>query len=166
MFYYFLGYRLPSRYFPIGMTSSKVRASIIKKILRNDCGENLEIEARVLLGRFDDVEIGDNVQINEHCRLRNVTIGNNVMIAPEVYVLHSGHEHARNDIPMRFQPEKYYPKTVIEDDAWIGARAIILPGRRIGKGSIVAAGCVVVRDVEPYSVVGGNPSRVIGRRDQ
>lgn len=149
----------------MGMTSSRVRAYIIKKILCNKCGENLEIEARVLLGRFDDIEIGDNVQINEYCRLRNVSIGNHVMIAPEVYVLHSGHEHARNGIPMRFQPEKYYPKTVVEEDVWIGARAMILPGRRIGKGSIVAAGSVITKDVEPYSVVGGNPAQVIGRRE-
>jgi len=49
--------------------------------------------------------------------------------------------------------------------AWIGERAIILPGRRVGRGAIVGAGSVVTRDVEPFSIVGGNPARPIGRRE-
>jgi len=55
---------------------------------------------------------------------------------------------------------------VIEDDVWIGTNAIILPGRRLGKGSIIAAGAVVTRDVEPYAIVGGNPARLIKRRNE
>lgn len=48
--------------------------------------------------------------------------------------------------------------------SWIGARVIILPGRRIGKGSIIGAAAVVTKDVEPYNIVGGNPARVIKKR--
>ncbi|MDQ7799461.1 MAG: DapH/DapD/GlmU-related protein [Candidatus Edwardsbacteria bacterium] len=59
---------------------------------------------------------------------------------------------------------RFYPQTVIEDDVWIGAQAIILPGVRIGRGAIVAAGAVVTKDVEPYAIVGGNPARLIKRR--
>lgn len=58
----------------------------------------------------------------------------------------------------------YDSQTVIEDDCWIGARVIILPGRRIGKGSIIGAAAVVTKDVEPYNIVGGNPARVIKKR--
>jgi acetyltransferase-like isoleucine patch superfamily enzyme len=54
---------------------------------------------------------------------------------------------------------------VIEDGAWIGQRAIILPGRRIGRGAVVAAGAVVTRDVAPLEIVAGNPARVIGSRE-
>jgi maltose O-acetyltransferase len=53
---------------------------------------------------------------------------------------------------------------VIEDDVWIGTRAIILPGRRLGKGCIVGAGAVVTKDVEPHSIVAGNPARAVGSR--
>jgi maltose O-acetyltransferase len=53
---------------------------------------------------------------------------------------------------------------VVEDFAWIGERALVLQGRRIGKGAIVGAGAVVTRDVEPFTIVGGNPARVIGKR--
>ena len=64
-------------------------------------------------------------------------------------------------MPMYMQEESFYGKTIIEDDVWIGARSIILPGRKIGEGSIVAAGSVVTKDVEPFSIVGGNPAKLI-----
>ena len=53
---------------------------------------------------------------------------------------------------------------IIEDDVWIGTRAIILPGTRIGKGSIIGAGSVVTKDVPQYSIVGGNPARILKTR--
>jgi maltose O-acetyltransferase len=53
---------------------------------------------------------------------------------------------------------------IIEDDVWIGARVIILPGVKIGKGSIVGAGAVVTKDVEPYSIVAGVPAKLIRKR--
>ncbi|WP_408636200.1 DapH/DapD/GlmU-related protein [Nocardioides mangrovicus] len=57
-------------------------------------------------------------------------------------------------------------RIVVEDDVWIGAGVTIVAGRRIGTGSIVAAGSVVTRDVAPWTVVGGNPAREIGRREK
>ena len=55
-------------------------------------------------------------------------------------------------------------KVTISDDVWIGANAIILPGVTIGKGSVIAGGAVVTKDVEPYMIVGGNPAKVIRSR--
>ncbi|WP_262230549.1 DapH/DapD/GlmU-related protein [Stenotrophomonas maltophilia] len=55
-------------------------------------------------------------------------------------------------------------RLVIEDDVWVGFGAIVLSGVRIGRGSIIAAGAVVTKDVEPYSIVGGNPARKISQR--
>lgn len=164
MIYYLVGYNLPSRYFPTGVSSSKFRGFLVKKILKSKCGFNLEIEGSILMGKFDDVSIGNNVQINEKTRIRNAIIGNDVMIAPEVYILHSGHNFESTNVTMRFQGEKYYPITIIEDDVWIGARTIINAGKKIGKGSIIAAGSVVTKDVEPYSIVGGNPAKIIKNR--
>ena len=164
LIYYLIGYNLPSRYFPLGKQFSKFRAFLVRQILKSNCGYNLEIEAGVLVGKFDDVTIGNNVQINERTRLRNVSIGNDVMIAPEVYILHSGHDFTNKEITMRFQGEQFYPLTIIEDEVWIGARAIINAGKKIGKGAIVAAGSVVTKDVEPYTIVGGNPASFIKNR--
>jgi acetyltransferase-like isoleucine patch superfamily enzyme len=62
--------------------------------------------------------------------------------------------------------ELEFAKVTIEDDCDIGMGAIILPGRRIGRGSIVGAGAVVTHDVEPYTVVAGVPARSIGERPE
>lgn len=164
LIYYAVASRLPNRYFPGGRMCSRVRAFVVRRILGGRCGANLEIEGGVLLGKFADVTIGDDVQINEGSRLRNVQIGNSVMIAPEVMILHLGHDFARRDVAMRFQGVKRYPPTILEDDVWIGARAIVMPGRRVARGAIVAAGAVVTRDVGPFEIVGGNPARPIGQR--
>lgn len=162
--YYLIGYTTPHIYFPLGNFFCKTRAFLIKRILNEKCGSNILIQGKVLFGKFNDVSIGNNTQISERSRLRNVSIGNNVLIAPEVYVLHSGHGYERKDITMLQQGETHYPKTIIEDDVWIGARVIIMPRRIIGKGSIVAAGSVVIKDVAPYSIVGGNPAKLIKYR--
>jgi maltose O-acetyltransferase len=55
---------------------------------------------------------------------------------------------------------------VIEDFAWISCRTVVLPGTRIGKGAVVAAGAVVTKDVEPYSIVAGVPAKKIGERSR
>lgn len=162
--YYLLGYHLPSQFFPLGKLSCRFRVWLVKIILGSQCGKGIKIQANVLFGKFDDVSIGDNSRINERSRIRNVIIGKNVLIAPEVYILHSGHGYGDRSIPMLEQGETTYDKTVMEDDVWIGARSIILPGRRIGKGAIVAAGSVVTKDVQPYTIVGGNPARLIKAR--
>jgi len=164
LFYYLIGFYLPNRYYPLGCEFSKIRAFLVKRILKSKCGTNLEIEGRVLLGKFDDITIGNNVQINENSRLRNVKIGDDVMIAPSVYILHSGHNFESKEISMRFQGDRLYPETIIEDDVWIGACSIINAGKKIGKGSIVAAGSVVTKDIEPYTIVGGNPAMIIRKR--
>jgi maltose O-acetyltransferase len=162
--YYLVLYNLPSRSFPLGKRLSRIRGWWVRLCVKIPLGKDAEIEGGVMFGPFLDVEYGNNVQINENCRIRNVKLGNDVMIAPEVSFLHHGHRYDRRDEPMRLQGRSFYPKTVVEDDVWIGTRAIILPGRRIAKGAIIAAGSVVTKDVEPFSIVGGNPARVIKER--
>jgi len=164
LFYYLIAFKLPSQYFPFGKISCKIRSFIWRKILKQNIGKNVKIQSDVLVGKFDDIKIGNYVAINEKCRLRNVDIGNYVLIAPEVYILHSGHVFESKELPIYSQGETKYRKTIIEDDVWIGARSVILPGKIIGKGSIVAAGSVVTKDVLPYSIVGGNPAKLIKLR--
>ena len=164
LFYYLFAFKLPSQYFPFGKIACKIRYFVWRKILKQNIGANVKIQKDVLVGKFDDIIIGSNVAINEKCRLRNVIIGNYVLIAPEVYILHSGHNFDSKEIPIFSQGETRYEKTIIEDDVWIGARSIILPGKIIGKGSIVAAGSVVTKNVSPYTIVGGNPAKFIKSR--
>jgi maltose O-acetyltransferase len=161
--YYLLAQYLPNSNVPGGKIFSAFRAFLLRSF-GSRIGREITLESRVYFGRGRDIQIGSRVHINEECWIRNVSIGSNVMIAPRVMILISGHNTERTDVPMIDQGPRHYPQTIIEDDVWIGAQALILPGIRIGQGSIVGAGAVVTRDVEPYSVVGGNPARLIQRR--
>lgn len=86
------------------------------------------------------------------------------MMAPDVIIIGENHQFSRLDVPMRLQGYQEYPPVYIDDDVWIGARVIILPGITIGKGSILGAGSVVTKDVPPFSIVAGNPARIIRNR--
>lgn len=100
-----------------------------------------------------------------------LSIGNYVCIASGVIILMGGnHNHPTDSISVypfaETIADTYEPKgdTVIKSDAWIGMNAMIMPGITIGEGAIVASGSVVTKDVPPYTVVGGNPAKVIKSR--
>ena len=105
--------------------------------------------------------IGAHSRINRGCTIDargSVRIGENVSVSPEVVILTAAH---RLDDPS-FQVESR--PVVIEDNVWIGMRALILPGVTLGQGSVVAAGSVVTRDVAPLAIVAGVPAHVVGTR--
>ncbi len=111
------------------------------------------------------ISIGNNSGLGIRCRVRGpLTIGNDVMMGPDVVILSGGHVFDRTDIPMRLQGGKKSRPTVIGDDVWIGTRAIIMPGVRIGSGVIIGAGAVVTKDVPDYAIVGGVPAKVLRYR--
>lgn len=99
-------------------------------------------------------------------------IGNYVSIAPDVkFILGSDHNYkilSTYPFKVKVCGEKYEALSkgsiIVEDDVWIGANAIILSGIRIGQGAVVAAGSVVTKDVEPYSIVAGNPAKIMKYR--
>jgi acetyltransferase-like isoleucine patch superfamily enzyme len=117
---------------------------------------------------FGTIFVGDNVSLGYRpllmAALSEIRIGNHVMFGPHVTVIGGGHN---TTVLGQFMTE-VHEKTgnedlgvIIEDDVWIGARATILRGVRVGRGSVVGAASVVTRSVPPYSIVAGNPARVI-----
>lgn len=112
------------------------------------------------------LEFGDNVQINDRCHisaLNHILIGNNVLIASDVYITDHDHGLLTPDElkkPPSSRLEVSCP-VVISDNVWIGQKVIILKGCHVGEGAVIAAGAVVTKDVEPYSIVGGIPARKI-----
>lgn len=89
-----------------------------------------------------------------------------VMIGPNLCILPHNHHFERTDITMREQGIEAPRVTRIEDDVWIGRNVIMTPGRTVRRGTIIGAGCVLTKDFEPYSIVGGNPSRLIRKRKE
>lgn len=95
----------------------------------------------------------------------NVELGRYVMLGPRVTFVGGDHAIDQPGVPMIFAGRADVGrKTIVEDDVWIGACAIIMAGVRIGRGSVVAAGAVVTKDVAPYSIVGGVPAKKIKDR--
>ena len=108
-----------------------------------------------------DVIIGDHSRIGLHNTIIGpVTIGHHVNLAQGITVTALNHNF--DDPKKRIDEQGVSTKpVVIEDDIWIGANAVILPGVTIGENAIVAAGAVVTKDVEPNTIVGGNPAKFI-----
>lgn len=108
-----------------------------------------------------DVIIGVGVRIGmSNVIIGPVTIGNNIILAQNVVVSALNHTYHDVRIPIRFQKCTTSPVT-IEDDCWIGANAVITAGVSIGKHAVVAAGSIVTKNVPPFSIVAGNPAKVI-----
>jgi len=164
-FYYAFIQHLPhSRYWK-GFNRFRVfYVSRILKVMSLDT--NSRFQNNIYIGNGKNVRIGKHCQINEHVFIQGATIGSHVMIAPNVSLLANTHNHKRVDIPMILQGEKKDKKIIIEDDVWLGRNAIVMPGITIQKGSIVAAGAVVTKDVPAYVIVGGVPAKIIKKRDQ
>jgi len=113
----------------------------------------------VLFGS-QQVEIGNNVSISAFFQLHGmggVQIGDRVMIASHVAITSLTHDHTAL---VMYRTGLTKPD-VIEDDVWIGAHCVILPGVTIGRGAVIGAGSMVTHDVPPSSVVAGVPARVI-----
>lgn len=130
-------------------------------------GEKSELLHGVILMTYGgNIVIGDKCSINPYTILYghgNLTIGNNVLIAGHTLIIPAN--HIFTDVNRTINVQGLTMKgIIIEDDVWIGAGCRILDGVTIGKGAIVAAGAVVNKTVEPYSIVGGVPAKLIKNR--
>lgn len=148
---YLLG-KLPSR---------RIRTLYLKAYLAEVGAEtSVQMGCQFLNGR--KVYLGDRNVINFGClfdgRHYQIRTGSDVSIGPEASILTLGHDP---------QSPEFADKggdVIIGDRVWIAYRAILLPGVTIGEGAVVGAGAVVTKDVEPYTIVAGNPAQFIKKR--
>jgi acetyltransferase-like isoleucine patch superfamily enzyme len=131
-------------------------------------GDNVYIGHNAILKGYhkSEMRIGDHSWIGQACFLHSaggIEIGSAVGIGPGVKVLTSVHKEGDLSMPIIFNELDFAPVT-IGDGCDIGMGAILLPGVVVGEGAIVGAGSVVTKDVEPYSVVAGNPARFLRKR--
>ena len=131
--------------------------------IRLDKNSSIQINGKVsifygtelILYEESKLIIGNNTFINSNSSIRckkNIVIGNNCAIAHGVSIMDSNYHKINGKI-------KEEP-VIIEDNVWIGANSVILSGVTIGKGSIIAAGTIVNKDVPPHSMVAGNPGKI------
>jgi putative colanic acid biosynthesis acetyltransferase WcaF len=100
--------------------------------------------------------IGDEAEI--YC-LGPVTIGDRAMVSQQAYLCAGTHDYTKVDLPLVTMPIDIGP------EAWVCARAFVGPGVKVGEGAVVAACAVVVKEVRPWMIVGGNPAKEIKRRE-
>ena len=158
-------YKLVARHFPAsyekitGNISKHFRAFCAKLILE-ECGSNVNIEKNADFAA--NIKIGNNSGIGKNSSVGAFTeIGDNVMMGEACLIYTRNHKFDRTDIPMCLQGCYEYRPVIISDDVWIGARVIILPGVKIGKGAIIGAGAVVTGEIPAYAIAGGVPAKVI-----
>ena len=143
-------------------------------ICRNNCykyalkkmGKNSNICDGVTIDCSHMVSIGERVSIHEYCWFQGyggITIGDFVGIGSGTKIISGTHNNQRVDIPFKEQGLEKIP-VIIEDDVWIGTNVVIIGKAKIGKGSVISAGSVISGNIQAYSVVVGNPGRVVKRR--
>jgi len=140
-----------------------IRYEFYRRTLRA-CGKNL----LVFFGGvffYPEVSVGENVVIDSRVTIHHCDIGDNVMIGAGSHLLSGSkyHDLSRTDIPIIYQGGKM-KRIRIGNDVWIGVNCVIMED--VGDGSVVGAGSVVTRKVEPYSVIAGNPAVMIRKRGE
>lgn len=146
--------------------SSSCRSSFLKTKLRK-LGKGVTIMNDVHFSGHKNIEVGSQVYIGKGsfllAEMGGIKIGDNVLIAPGVKINSRNHNFSSRGSLIKEQGYSS-AKIVIENDVWLAANCMILPGVTIGEGAVVAAGAVVSKDVKPYSVVAGVPARQISER--
>ena len=108
-----------------------------------------------------NLTLGDYVALGENVicyTVDQITIDSQTTVSRDVFLCCASHDISSSTMELIYAPIK------IGTNAWIAARATVMPGREIGDGAVVATGAVVVKDVAPWIVVGGNPANYIQKR--
>ncbi len=140
------------------------RQALLKELLSNS-GNGLWIEPPFYCDYGYNITLGDNVFMNFNCCILDVapvTIGNNVMMAPNVQIYTATHPLEAME---RNSGREFAKSITIGNDVWIGGNAVICPGVTIGNGAVIGAGAVVTRDIPDNVFAAGNPAKPIKEID-
>jgi acetyltransferase-like isoleucine patch superfamily enzyme len=145
-----------------GQIGIRLRQIFLSKTFMS-CGDKPRILEGFIIDNPEGLSIGDNFICNRCCHINAggiVRIGNNVMLGPGVKIWSVNHRFDDLSIPVIKQGYDY-AEVNIEDDVWIGSSVFVAPGVNIGTRSVIGAGSVLTKSVAPFSLVVGNPGKVI-----
>ena len=162
--------------YPASSIGMRMRALYYRKTLKT-IGAGCSIGRGAYIGVKGLVSIGNNFQLGDQASIDAgdslpIFIGNFVAIARHSYIRSANHSFDDLTKPIMFQGHNFKTieyrdgtySVVIEDDVWVGANSVITSGAFIGRGSVIGANSVVSSTIPPYSIVMGNPARVVGSR--
>jgi acetyltransferase-like isoleucine patch superfamily enzyme len=138
-----------------------IRYEFYRRTLRA-CGKNVLVFFGAVFF-YPEVSIGNNVVLDSHVAIHHCDIGDNVMVGAGSHLLGGQryHNFDRTDLPIIRQGGKM-KRISIGSDVWIGVNSVIMED--IGNGTVVGAGSVVTKEIEPYSIVAGNPAKIVRKR--
>lgn len=142
----------------------KFRTKAFKKIGSNT--QYKDLSSKFLFP--ENIKIDDNTKIANNVffdGVGGISIGRCCMVAPHCIILTSNHNYEKNIKYLPFDNKMIMKEVVIGDYCWVGRNVMIMPGVRIGLACVIAAGSVVTKDIPDYSVIGGNPAKLIKKRD-
>lgn len=149
----------------------KLKLREIRKNFKNikSLGRNFYIGSNYNISSIEKLEIGENVYIGENFYAKcegGLSIKSGTIIAKDCEIWTCNHNYHSKDLyTIPYDRRFVYKSVIINENVWIGSRVTIIPGIEIGEGAVIGAGSVVTQNVPPYSVVGGNPAKVIKYRN-
>lgn len=141
---------------------------ILVKRFKASIGNAVRIHFSVKVISPKNLRLGKNSFIGQGCYFDAsdyITIGENTLIAPNVFIATRNHQFDDRIRPIKKQGYVYRP-VIIGNDCWVGFGAKIMPGVVLGDGCVVAAGSVVTKSIAEYSIVAGVPAKIIGERNE
>lgn len=124
-------------------------------------GDGCRINPNAKIWYPDNLELGDNCWVDGDVKLYcvdKIKLGSNCVVSADSFLCTAGHDIASASFELMSKPIS------IGDCVWIASKALVLPGVSVGEGAVIAAGAVVTKNVSAWSIVGGNPVKVIGTR--
>lgn len=164
--FYYLIYRVFVRYFPndfrpYALFLPTIRNFVVRRFLL-EAGGGIRVKYNADVS--PNIKLGDNSELGESCLIYGgVEIGSDVLMGQNVKIFTRNHIASSIEVPIRLQGEIFKP-VLIRDDVWICSNVVILPGVEVGPHSIIASGSIVTKSFPEYSVIGGNPAKLIRKR--
>lgn len=141
-----------------------IRFILVKKLAKQ-CGSNVGIKQYVIIENIENISFGSNISIHPFCYLDGtggIEIGDDTSIAHSSSIMSTNHTWGNMMVSIKYNPIVLH-KVSIASGVWIGCGCRLLAGVNVGERSIIAAGAVVTKDVEPNTIVGGVPAKLIKR---